>query len=338
VFFSIKNIGVVVMLAISISAAAQLERAGTPVSWNQELTLSILNESVDEPNVEVLLQEDEAELYDRSVPYRFAYAKSVNWNMENSGSWVNLANGDRLWILGITYEAAQSVAVTLNRLSVPKGAKLFLYSQNHTECIGPLTENDNRSDSFTLPHICGQTIYLEYYEPRQYRGDGELEVGYVAGSYRNIAQEFENLQGCARWAIDQPLGSAELPIESSVIQVLVDYGQRYASAVLVNNSTNDGTPYVILPTQALLAPPASLLFRFGYEDPNCIASLSNCAFQFVCGAELVCVNQNKGIALLRLKRAPSSDWDAYYAGWHIGDNLQNNYNMSANVHFTPMEK
>jgi hypothetical protein len=324
-FFNAKNILMVFMLVVSMNLYAQLDRAGTPVSWNQELTLSIENELVGQANVDELLQEDELELNDRSAPYRFAYAKPVNWNMLNSGNWTNLANGDRIWILGITYEGAQSVSVTLDRMSIPKGSKLFLYSENHAECIGPLTEEDNRFDTFTLPHILGQTIYLEYYEPRLYRGQGDLVVSYVAGSYRNNEQEFENAQDCARWVFDEPVGSEALPAESSVIQVLVDYGQRYATAVLLNNSSNDATPYVILPTQALLAPASSILFRFGFVQPHCITSFTNCSFQFVCGADLMCTDQAHGLSLLRLKRPPGNDWDAYYAGWHVGDNGQNEH-------------
>ncbi|MFM7728441.1 MAG: hypothetical protein ACKO7B_17215, partial [Flavobacteriales bacterium] len=137
------SISCVFLMSVCLNSIGQLNRAGTPVSWNQEIVLSIENEWLGEANVPVLLEEDEATLEDRSVPYRFAYAKSVDWNMTNSGSWTNLSNGDRIWMLGITYEGAQSVSVTLGSLHIPKGGKLFLYSEDHQECVGPLTEDDN---------------------------------------------------------------------------------------------------------------------------------------------------------------------------------------------------
>ncbi len=314
-----------VLMLCSLEGFAQLERTGTPVSWNQELVLTIENEWLGEANVPILLQEDEATLEDRSVPYRFAYAKAVNWNMENSGSWTNLANGDRLWILGITYEGAQSVSVTLGQLNMPKGGRLYLYSDNHLECIGPLTETDNSTQSITLPHVQGVTLFVEYYEPRQYRGEGSLAVSFVAGAYRSSVQDFEPLQACNEWIYDDELFATSSPIQSSVVHVLTDYGQRYATAVMVNNSANDGRPYVILPAQALMAEPSSLLFRFGFTNPHCIESLESCDFQFVSGAEVVVVDQNKGLALLELNKAPLSNWDAYYAGWHIGDHMETNH-------------
>lgn len=320
-----EKIAFVLLLVCFMSASAQLERTGTPVSWNQGLTLSIENEWLSEANVPALLQEDELSIDDRSVPYRFAYAKEVNWNMVNSGSWTNLANGDRIWILGITYEGAQSIAVTLGDLQIPKGGKLFLYSESHQECLGPLSEEDNSEQPITLPHIQGSTIFMEYYEPRLYRGEGSLSVNFVAGSYRNNLQDFETLHACNEWIHDDEFFSDDTPIQSSVVQVLTDYGQRYATAVMVNNSANDGKPYVILPAHALLGDPSSLLFRFGYTEPSCIESLSNCNFQFVCGAEVIVVDDEKGLALVELTKPPKSDWAAYYAGWHIGDYLYANH-------------
>lgn len=308
-----------------LSGTAQLERTGTPISWNQELELSVENEWLGEANVQALLQEDEQALEDRSVPYRFAYAKPVDWTMENSGSWTNLANGDRIWILGITYEGARSIAISIGNLNIPKGGKLYLYSDDHLECVGPLTDADNTVQLMTLPHIQGSTIFLEYYEPRSYRGEGSLTVQYVAGAYRTAEQDFEPLQNCNQWVYDNDVMLSESPIQSSVVQVLTDFGQRYASAVLVNNSANDGKPYVILPSQAILGNPSSLLFRFGFVAPVCMESLSNCEFQFVCGANVVVVDESKGLALLELSKKPLSNWDAYYAGWHVGDHLQTHH-------------
>ena len=320
-----RNVGFIFCLVSFLGASGQLDRTGTPVSWNQAIDLSVENEWLGEADVPVLLQEDELTLEDRSVPYRFAYAKEVNWSMANSGSWTNLANGDRIWMLSITYEEAQSVSVTLGNLDIPKGGKLFLYSEDHMECVGPLTEVDNTVQSMTLPHIRGATMFIEYYEPRLYRGEGSLNVRYVAGSYRNTSQDFGSLQTCNEWIYDDDLFAAETPVPSSVVQVLTDHGQRYATAVMVNNSANDGKPYVILPAQALPVDPSSLLFRFGYTEPSCIESLASCDFQFVCGATVVVVDEDKGLALLELSRAPFSDWDAYYAGWHIGDYPKTNH-------------
>ena len=194
-----KKALIILSLLISTVLNAQLERSGTPVSWNQELTVPIANEWVSEANVEQLLQEDAIHVEDRSVPYRFAYARPVFWNMTNSGSWFNLPNGDRLWILGIDYEGARSVSVTMSNLQLPKDGKLYVYSEDRNDYLGPLTDEDNRQTELCLPHVKGRKIFMEYYEPRAHRGEGSLELSYVTGAYRDPQAEAAPMQACAQW-------------------------------------------------------------------------------------------------------------------------------------------
>lgn len=309
-----KRVAFLFALFLSLGLNAQLDRSGTPVSWNQQLTVPIANEWLGEANVESLLAEDATQVEDRSVPYRFAYAQTVDWNMENSGSWFNLANGDRLWILGIRYEGAQSIAVTFGHVDLPKGGRLYVYSEDRTDYLGPLSEEDNRISELGLPHVRGERIFLEYYEPRAFRGEGSLEVNYVSGSYRDLQAEFGPIESCAEWLSEAEAGLNNARVGSSVIRVLIDHGQRYATAVLLNNSLNNGDPLVVVPTQLLVGGTESMVFQFGLTDLECMSPLSNCELQSICGAELVSVDEAAGLALLRLHRSPPSDWNAYYAG------------------------
>ena len=139
-----------------LQAQGQLERIGTPISWSQNLTVNPDNQNLAQADVEALLGEDAAIDDDRSVPFRFAYARVVDWTPDNSGTWINLPNGDRLWLLGIEYEAAYSIAVTLENLQLPKGGKLYVYSDDRQDYLGPITDEDNRSGELGLPHIKGQ--------------------------------------------------------------------------------------------------------------------------------------------------------------------------------------
>jgi len=319
----VKKTVFILSFLFSTALNAQLERSGTPVSWNQELTVPVANEWVSEANVELLLQEDAVQVDDRSVPYRFAYARPVAWNMTNSGSWFNLANGDRLWILGIDYEGARSVSVTLSNLQLPKQGKLYVYSEDRNDYLGPLTDEDNRLSELCLPHVKGQKILMEYYEPREQRGEGSLEVSYVTGSYRDAQAEVAPMQSCAQWYAESEEVFHGSRAVSSVMRVLVDHGQRYATAVLINNSMNNAEPYVIIPAQSIIGSVSSMVFQFGLNDLQCILQETNCTQQSICGAELVCINETYGLALLRLHKAPPGDWDAYYAGWRLDNDSDN---------------
>jgi hypothetical protein len=303
------------MLALGLNA--QLERTGTPVSWNQQLSIPIANEWLGEANVVGLMAEDAAHVEDRSVPYRFAFARSVSWSMQNSGSWVNLENGDRLWILGVSYANAFSIALTLGNLQMPQGGRLYVYSDDRLDYMGPLTYEDNRQGELGLPHVRGERIFLEYYEPRNSRGQGQLEVAFVSGAYRTPLTEAIPMQSCALWHADAPQSVREARVSSSLIRILTDHGQRYATGVLLNNSLNNAEPYVIVPSEVISGSVSSMVFQFGLDDMDCLLQNSGCPLQTICGAEVVTVDAASGLALLKLHKAPPAEWNAYYAGWAI---------------------
>ncbi len=305
-------------LFIVVLAFGQSNRTGTPVSWNQQLTLSIDQELVEGANLSSLLAEDVVQENVRTLPYRFAYAKAVSWTMENSGSWVNLDNGDRLWILGIEYERARSISVSFEQVHLPSGAKLFVYSDNRSDYYGPLNGALTIEAGLTLPHIRGEQIFIEYYEPRAVRGEGSLKVNYVAGAYRESTSATLDSLACTEW-INGGLNQSDLlRCGSSVMRVLVDHGQRYATSFLINNSQGNAIPYAVMASTSVIGSPSSLTFQFGLNDNRCLVGSGLCDLYTINGAELVCRDSISGLSLLRLNEAPPAEEAAYYAGWNIG--------------------
>ncbi len=297
----------------------QSDRTGTPVSWNQQLTLSVNQEWVEGANLTSLLAEDIIQENVRTLPYRFAYAKAVSWTMENSGSWVNLENGDRLWILGIEYERARSISVSFEHLHLPAGGKLFVYSDNRGDYFGPLNGGLAIETGLTLPHIRGEQIFIEYYEPRSARGEGSLKVNHVAGAYRESSSASADSLACVEWITG---GLNQQNIErcgSSVMRVLVDHGQRYATSFLINNSQSNVTPYAVMASSSIIGSTSSLSFQFGLDDNRCLIESSSCDLFTVNGAELVCRDSIAGLSLLRLNQAPPAEQAVYYAGWNVGE-------------------
>jgi hypothetical protein len=310
---------VIWFIFLSALAYGQTNRTGTPVSWNQQLSLAVNQEWVAEANVDNLLEEDVIQEDLRTLPYRFAYARSVSWTMENSGSWINLENGDRLWILGIEYERARSISVSFEHLHLPSGAKLFAYSEDRHDYYGPINGAYAIETELTLPHILGQRMFLEYYEPRAARGEGRLKVNYVSGAYREPAAASTSSQLCTEWLTD---GSSELATSKcglSVMRVLVDHGQRYATSFLINNSQNSAMPYAVMASSSIIGPPSSFSFQIGLNDNRCLTELSSCDLFCINGAELVCRDSIAGLTLIRLSDSPPAEEGVYYAGWNVGD-------------------
>lgn len=314
----------VVLVILAPGVHAQLERVGTPMSWTQSVAIDFENEILAQPDVQSLLGEDAMLDEDRSSTYRFAFARQVNWNLMNSGTWVNLPNGDRLWMLSIEYPGAYSISVTLDNLHVPHGGKLYIYSEDHQDYLGPITEAENRDFELGLPHIKGSKIIAEYYEPSEQRGRSNFTIAQVAGSYRSMATEAATLAPCQELVEFHHASVAMSNASASVVRILMDHGQRYATGVLVNNASNDATPYVLMAADAVLGSPGSFVFQFEYTSV-CLNSVENCSEKSICGAELRVLDQERNVALLQLLKKPKSDWGAFYSGWRLTESTGNRF-------------
>lgn len=134
---------------------------------------------------EALIAEDESQP-DKSLPYRFALAQQVDYSPDNSGKWSNLQNGDRIWVLGLDCQNALAVGFTFSHLELPRGARLYIYAEDHQDFIGPLNSGDNTTLPLSIPPVVGSKIIIEYYEPYAFRGYGEFSLLQVSRSYRSI--------------------------------------------------------------------------------------------------------------------------------------------------------
>jgi hypothetical protein len=90
----------------------QITTRETPVSFGTNVPILTKNEksmksfaSLDMKRVE---QED-AEDSRKGIPPRFGYPHEAGFTLENSGEWVVLANGDRLWRLIIACQDALTI-------------------------------------------------------------------------------------------------------------------------------------------------------------------------------------------------------------------------------------
>jgi len=48
------------------------------------------------------IEQEDKEDEENGIPPRFGYPHKVNYNLDNSGEWVVLPNGDKLWRLAIS--------------------------------------------------------------------------------------------------------------------------------------------------------------------------------------------------------------------------------------------
>ena len=173
----------------------------------------------------------------------------TDYTPENSGTRFTLSDGTRVWRLGIRSQGALSLNLLFSSYHVPEGAKLFLYNSDQTDVRGAFNHLNN-SDLGLLPvaPIEGEELIIEYQEPADAEFPGELVVGEVNHGYRDfrISGPQEDLQSFACMpaiACLQDTTDRYDEVERSVVLLIID-GSIGCTGTLVNNTANDGTPYL----------------------------------------------------------------------------------------------
>jgi lysyl endopeptidase len=317
-----------------LTGIGQISKEGNPLSWNPGVSflLTAPGEVLEPLAVSALIQEDNAVIGQKASPYRFASAQYVDYSTAHNGEWRNLANGDRIWLLGIECVNALALSVTFSHLSIPPGGTVYLYNHDRTDFAGPLTHDESRPHAaFGTAPIGGSRLIIEYYEPFAHRGKGEIVIRSVARSYRavNAVPVFPGNDCASSWSSQGPLGY----LSDAVLLILTDEGQRAVTGTLVNNTRHDGEPFVVTANSAIGEDPSALVFVQGVSQ-GC-GSGEICWDRFVSGADVLREDELSGLALLRLRGAPSKSWNSFVAGWNLREPEEDLYTCLQHAYASP---
>lgn len=297
---------------------AQVSNETVPISWVFPSTVEGTvwhNLSFIEPTG--LLAEDA--LISKSEPLRFAKSRSVNISPSTHGRWSNLSNGDRIWKLGIHCMGSFSVGLLFSSFSIPQGARLYIYSEDLSQHLGPFTKNDNRTEDEILvtPPIYGDKLIVEYYEPYAYRGQGSFHLQSVQHGYRDLRSMVRSDEDECIETLTTNASNSH--ISTSVLMMVVDNGQKIATGTLLNNTSGNSKPYLLTSRNALKGNPGGWVFLFDVTSHECLER-NNCWSTAVCGGSPVSVDSIQGTALIALRSTPPRNWSIFYSGWNTNMN------------------
>ena len=103
----------------------------------------------------------------------------------------------------------------------------------------------------------------------------------------------------------------------SVVMLLTAGNSRFCSGALVNNTLNNGIPYVL--TAQHCSPGTNNIFMFNYQSANCTPSVDGPTNQTVVGATLIANDAPSDFHLIRLSSTPPANYNVFYAGWNAID-------------------
>ncbi len=323
----------ILLLILPIAAIGQISRGGTPIqiqklkSYSSNTTDLVVMPAVDNLKMRGLYRITDGNML---KPFRFAYSFDVSLNLNNSGTWYNTTKVN-VWQLHIRSSGAYSLNLIFDQYKLPEDARLFLISEKTGEVKGAYT-SDNNSESrvFAVEPIEGDELLIQYEEPVNVGFRGELQIAKVAHDYVGIVTKDHRplgISGSCNVNVNCDIANGTENVRDGVCRIIID-GSELCSGTMVNNTANDGVPYVLTafhcfqtvnnskPSQSELEKLAqSSIFLFNYESPYC-ASIDGDVSHSLSGSSLKASFDSLDFALVRLNDVPPTNYRPYWVGWN----------------------
>lgn len=311
----------------------QVTNEGKPASWAIiTKAKDIRAEVMPTFDLEKLQAEDKINDVGKNKPWRYGYEFLVDHNLENSGVWNELDNGDRIWRIRYSSAGAHTMNFLFSDFYMPKGAKVYLYANDKSDLLGAYDEAQN-SERRVLGTwmVTGDDVVIEYYEPKAVKGQGKLEVFKVVHGYRSVGN-YEKLpdwdlnnSGDCHYDVncDMPEINNLKEVNKKAIGLIIVNGNSFCTGALINNTTNDGTPYFLTANHCAEGEDVSQwAFRFNWIRTNPICATNNTGapnsqnyYETVSGAELKAKREATDFCLIKITANMPSSWNLVYAGW-----------------------
>jgi hypothetical protein len=328
----------VVGLVLGMPLFAQNDQAEIPYSGVNNV-FNIHQTHIFEGNpldVDALLNED---ANSTSGFPRAGVVQSVQLNLTNSGTWFDLDNGDKLWRLILKVPNALAVNAYFDQFLIPQGGKLFVYSPNYREILEPMTSNNNpESGYYATDYIHGETVVLEYLEPRNMIGVGNISIHGLNGFYNMIeplvddkTANYADRSGSCQVDVNCSEGDNWRPQINGVVRLtlLNDGDTGFCSGSLVNNTAEDCTPYILSAHHCAVndnninSTPADMdqwIFRFNFQNNTCGSPVAIGSYSMIGCSKVARSTNNDGIKasdyiLLELNDPIDETRAPYFNGW-----------------------
>jgi len=266
-------------------------------------------------------------------PYRFAIAKPVMITPETDGMWEEIDDETLLWRLPIASPQALSLSLGFTRFFLPPGGRLFIYSADHSDVLGPFTEDDNKEHGqLWTPLIHSDVIIVELTIPVSEVPQLELELTSINHGYRGfdtqpILMGLGDSGDCHRNVVC-PEGDPwrdQIRSVAGYYVTIEGYGSGWCTGALINNTAQDDKPYFLTAFHCFDGNMDAVL-----DDPDQAAKTMVVYWNYqasTCGGTWASDNQNQlgatflagywasDFALVELDDKPSLASEVYYAGW-----------------------
>lgn len=317
----------------SISFTQIIHETGSPLSWNylKGDLLEIPSIRMSSFDVDLMIEEDLVNDVEKIGPWRFGKAFETNYTIQNTGVWQELNNGERLWQLKLTSKNAMSMNIIFDEFVLVPGDQLFIYNEDHTEVLGPLTHLNNKEwmGLATLP-IQGEDLIVELHQKQPNLVEkSKLTIGQVTHGYRDIFGYAKRLynkdindSGACNNNVICPEGDP-WRCEISSVAIIIVGGSGACTGTVLNNHAEDERA-LFLSADHCGTNVTNWVFRFNWDSPTCTPTQNGPTSQSVSGATLLANSGGSDFCLMELSSAIPPSYNVYYSGWDASGAMPTN--------------
>jgi hypothetical protein len=260
----------------------------------------------------------------------YQFAHKFYTNIEKKDALLTfLPDGTRVWQIGVKSKGAYSINLLLRNFEIPEGGKLFVYNTDYSHIIGSFDYRNNSPEKILpLQPVSGESIILEYSEPPNTTFEGNFTLAEVNHDYRGFLR---NEPGTAAYlCMPDALCSdaTEETIRSTVL--LIINGTSACSGSLINNTEDDGLPYLLTAVHCFntnlpvskdlnyyIEKAGTVIAFFNYHSPVCDIQMRGVEEMSMAVAYPRVILEKNDVALLEFQDTPPDYYNAYYAGWNV---------------------
>ncbi len=262
------------------------------------------------------------------------YPILVDWSLREKMKWIEILNGISVGILKVKCLGAKRTGLTFNLNDLPEGVKIYFTKPDISKSVSfdehnlQFLRNNNVKEAF-LRQLEGSSGYLIIILPTTDKAKLLMSIKYITYGFAHnsdLNRSTDDFGESADCEIDINCAEGNNWQNEKKGVVRIEMGTSEFTGSLVNNTSLDGTPYVLTAHHCVNDPNANLYydaqgsstipayFDFGYESSNCNGG--DGTYQTIYGGLLVSNNSSSDFALIRLADKPYSfSIPAYYNGW-----------------------
>jgi len=247
-------------------------------------------------------------------------------SMARDGVWTPLPGGGRLWRLRIQMPGARDLALGFRIFCMPPGAGLHVIDDATGIAHGQFQAcQQNARGGLELHPIEGSSLTLEYFEPSSVLLPGALVLDRVVArlgpQLKSQGPQKRGTPAVCQVDVSCDAGRPWQALTRSIVKI---EGVQNCTGVLINNTSGDGTPFILTAKHCGSLRLAN--FWFHWKRDACGQALQPGVkkFKSIFGSELVVESRLFDFQLIRLSSTPGPEFELHYAGWDASEGIPEN--------------